>query len=105
MASAPTPELVTPQMRADILAAHDEILRLVAHRDQLRAELDASHERELKLRLALSLALESLRHHGEHQLYAQIERSFGYGERSESVADQMQSHGLVLVVDNDARGS
>ena len=50
-------EIVTDDMRGMAREAHDEIIKLVTDRDQLRSELDQAHSEILRLRLALSCIL------------------------------------------------
>jgi hypothetical protein len=83
-----TIEIVTPEMRADCLAAHDAILELTDERDRALAEMD-------RLKLALGAALVTLKKHGEDRLCALIRITAGDCREC-----ALAVCGPVLVVDN-----
>jgi hypothetical protein len=83
-----TIEIVTPEMRADCLAAHDAIIDLAAERDLALAEVD-------RLKLALGAALVTLEKHGEDRLCVLIRTTAGDCREC-----ALAMCGPVLVVDN-----
>lgn len=81
-----TAELVTPQMRADALAARDIII-------------DQANQIS-KLRMALSCTLPVVEIY-EPKLHRLIVAAVGYGPMpDERVTEQVREHGICLVVDN-----
>ena len=84
-------EIVTPEMRATCLEAHDALIDLAAERDRAIAAAG-------RLQAALSIAVPMLERHGEYRICALVRATLGdYDEAALAIC------GPVLVVDNTVK--